>query len=95
MFFKDDSIYWCDCGDISKNDFEEYEGTLIEEKILTTRPTSLKIEGGDTDTKVYECVPSNEITMTVQGLRSVNDHIIVSPAVESIDNYNYFNIDFF
>ncbi len=29
MFFKDDSIYWCDCGDISKNDFEEYEGTLI------------------------------------------------------------------
>ena len=29
MFFKDDSIYWCDCGDISMNDFEAYEGTLI------------------------------------------------------------------
>lgn len=29
MFFKDDNIYWCDCGDISESDFEEYEGTLI------------------------------------------------------------------
>lgn len=29
MFFKEDSIYWCDCGDMSMNDFEEYEGTLI------------------------------------------------------------------
>ena len=29
MFFKDDSIHWCDCGDISMNDFEGYEGTLI------------------------------------------------------------------
>lgn len=29
MFIKDDSIYWCDCGEISENDLEEYEGTLI------------------------------------------------------------------
>ena len=29
MIFKDDSIYWCDCGEISESDFEEYEGTLI------------------------------------------------------------------
>ncbi len=29
MFFKDDCIYWCDCGDVTENDFNEYEGTLI------------------------------------------------------------------
>ena len=29
MFFKDGCIYWCDCEDISEDDFEDYEGTLI------------------------------------------------------------------
>lgn len=29
ILLKNDSIYWCDCGDISENDFEDYEGTLI------------------------------------------------------------------
>lgn len=29
MFFKDGGIYWCDCEDVSEDDFEDYEGTLI------------------------------------------------------------------
>lgn len=29
MFLKDDRIYWCDCGDISENDFMDYEGTFV------------------------------------------------------------------
>ena len=29
MFIKDDSIYWCDSGDFTENDFENYEGTLV------------------------------------------------------------------
>lgn len=29
MILKDDSIYWCDCGDITESDLEKYEGTLI------------------------------------------------------------------
>ena len=29
MFIKDGFIYWCDDGDISEDDFKEYEGTLI------------------------------------------------------------------
>lgn len=29
MFLKDDCIYWCDCGDVSENDFEDYKGTII------------------------------------------------------------------
>ena len=43
MFFKDDSIYWCDCGDISKNDFEEYEGTLISASKLRWRSIENKM----------------------------------------------------
>ena len=70
----------------------EVKAASIVEEVLTTRPASLEITGGDTDTKVYECIPSNEITMTVQGLKTINDHVIISPAIGSIDNYNYFNI---
>lgn len=29
MIFKDDCIYWCDCGGMSEKDFDEYKGTLI------------------------------------------------------------------
>lgn len=29
MILKEDCIYWCDCGDLSEDDFETYEGTLI------------------------------------------------------------------
>lgn len=29
MLLKDDGIYWCDSGDISENDFVDYEGTFI------------------------------------------------------------------
>ena len=29
MLLKDDCIYWCDCGDVSENDFEDYKGTII------------------------------------------------------------------
>lgn len=29
MLIKDDCIYWCDCGELSENDFEDYKGTLI------------------------------------------------------------------
>lgn len=29
MLIKDDFIYWCDCGELSEDDFEDYEGTLI------------------------------------------------------------------
>ena len=29
MIFKDDCIYWCDCGDLSESDLDNYTGTLI------------------------------------------------------------------
>lgn len=29
MFFKDGCVYWCDCEDVSEDDFEDYKGTLI------------------------------------------------------------------
>lgn len=29
MLLKDDCICWCDCGDISENDFADYEGTFV------------------------------------------------------------------
>lgn len=29
MILKDDCIYWCDCGDVSEADLEDYDGTLI------------------------------------------------------------------
>ena len=29
MILKDDCIYWCDCGGLSENDLDNYEGTLI------------------------------------------------------------------
>lgn len=29
MFLKDDCICWCDCGEISENDFMDYEGTFV------------------------------------------------------------------
>ena len=29
MLIKDDCIYWCDCGDVSENDFVDYEGTFV------------------------------------------------------------------
>lgn len=29
MILKDDSIYWCDCGEVSETDLDNYEGTLI------------------------------------------------------------------
>lgn len=29
MLIKDGFIYWCDSGEISEEDFEEYEGTLV------------------------------------------------------------------
>jgi len=29
MIFKDGSIYWCDCSDISDSDLENYEGIMI------------------------------------------------------------------
>ena len=29
MLIKDNCIYWCDCGELSENDFEDYKGTLI------------------------------------------------------------------
>lgn len=28
LLLKDECICWCDCGDISKNDFADYEGLL-------------------------------------------------------------------
>ena len=29
MFMKDGSIYWCDCGNVSESNLEDYTGTLI------------------------------------------------------------------
>lgn len=29
MIIKDGNIYWCDCGDLSESDFDDYTGTLI------------------------------------------------------------------
>lgn len=29
MIIRDDSIYWCDCGEMSETDLDNYEGTLI------------------------------------------------------------------
>ena len=29
MILKDNCIYWCDCGGLSENDLDNYEGTLI------------------------------------------------------------------
>lgn len=29
MILKEDGIYWCDCGGLSKDDINEYNGTLI------------------------------------------------------------------
>ncbi len=29
MIISEDCIYWCDCGGLSKNDIESYEGTTI------------------------------------------------------------------
>lgn len=29
MILKEDCIYWCDCGDVSENDLEAYEGTFV------------------------------------------------------------------
>ena len=29
MLIKDGFIYWCDCGELSEEDFKDYEGTLI------------------------------------------------------------------
>ena len=29
MFIKDGNIYWCDCGNVSESDLEDYTGTLI------------------------------------------------------------------
>lgn len=29
MVMKDGCIYWCDCGELSKDDLDNYEGTLI------------------------------------------------------------------
>ena len=29
MLLKDGSIYWCDCGDVTEADLDDYEGTLI------------------------------------------------------------------
>jgi len=29
MIMKDGNIYWCDCGDLSESDIDDYTGTLI------------------------------------------------------------------
>ncbi len=29
MILKEDGIYWCDCGDLSVTDLEDYSGTMI------------------------------------------------------------------
>ncbi len=29
LYIKDDFIHWCDCGEFSEDDFEDYEGTLV------------------------------------------------------------------
>ena len=29
MLLKDGSIYWCDCGDVTEDDLDDYKGTLI------------------------------------------------------------------
>ena len=29
MIMKDGNIYWCDCGDLSESDLDDYTGTLI------------------------------------------------------------------
>ena len=29
MLLKDGNIYWCDCGDVTEDDLDNYEGTLI------------------------------------------------------------------
>lgn len=29
MLLKDGNIYWCDCGDVSEDDLDDYKGTLI------------------------------------------------------------------
>lgn len=29
MIMKDGNIYWCDCGNLSESDLDDYTGTLI------------------------------------------------------------------
>lgn len=38
MFLKDGSVYWCDCGDLSEKDFDNYEGIFICASKLRWRP---------------------------------------------------------
>ena len=38
MIFKEDCIYWCDCGEMSETDIDNYEGTLICASSFRWRP---------------------------------------------------------
>lgn len=38
MIIKEDCIYWCDCGEVSEADIDNYEGTLICASALRWRP---------------------------------------------------------
>lgn len=43
MFIKDGFIYWCDCEEVSEDDFEDYEGTLISASKLGWRAIESKM----------------------------------------------------
>lgn len=43
MFIKDGFIYWCDCEEVSEDDFEDYEGTLISASKLRWRAIESKM----------------------------------------------------
>lgn len=47
MLIKDDCIYWCDCGELSENDFEDYKGTLICASKLRWRSIEKGMGKGD------------------------------------------------
>lgn len=47
MFFKDDCIYWCDSGDVTEDDSDEYEGTLICATKLRWRSVENKLGEDD------------------------------------------------
>ena len=38
MIIKEDCIYWCDCGEMSETDIDNYEGTLICASSFRWRP---------------------------------------------------------
>ena len=47
MLIKDNCIYWCDCGELSENVFEDYKGTLICASKLRRRTIENGMGKGD------------------------------------------------